>query len=93
MPWRWGGVLRKGSFDETGNFSFGVEEHTDFPGMKYEPRSGSSAWTSRWPSSARDTGGSEEGRQAKMASKHRVTRYDAMEYVKIKYGVDIVEAA
>ncbi len=31
--------------------------------------------------------------RAKMASKHRVTRYDAMEYVKNKYGVDIVEAA
>lgn len=25
------------SFDKTGNFAFGIEEHTDFPGMEYNP--------------------------------------------------------
>lgn len=28
------------SFDEEGNFSFGVPEYTDFPGMKYDPNIG-----------------------------------------------------
>jgi large subunit ribosomal protein L5 len=27
-------------FDETGNFSFGVEEHTDFPSQEYDPQIG-----------------------------------------------------
>lgn len=27
-------------FDRRGNFSFGVEEHTDFPGMSYDPQIG-----------------------------------------------------
>lgn len=27
-------------FDETGNFSFGVEEHTDFPSQEYDPTIG-----------------------------------------------------
>jgi len=27
-------------FDQTGNFSFGIEEHTDFPGMAYDPAIG-----------------------------------------------------
>ncbi|WP_435359056.1 50S ribosomal protein L5 [Haloarchaeobius sp. DFWS5] len=27
-------------FDETGNFSFGVEEHTDFPSQEYDPNVG-----------------------------------------------------
>ncbi|WP_254840422.1 50S ribosomal protein L5 [Natronomonas marina] len=27
-------------FDETGNFSFGVEEHTEFPGQEYDPEIG-----------------------------------------------------
>ena len=27
-------------FDETGNFSFGVEEHTDFPSQEYDPEIG-----------------------------------------------------
>jgi large subunit ribosomal protein L5 len=26
--------------DRTGNFSFGIEEHTDFPGMSYDPQIG-----------------------------------------------------
>lgn len=28
------------SFDRQGNFSFGIEEHTDFPGMSYDPKVG-----------------------------------------------------
>ena len=34
------GKLSKRSFDRTGNFSFGVKEYIDFPGMKYDPRIG-----------------------------------------------------
>lgn len=34
-----GGVPRS-SFDEFGNFSFGIEEHTDFEGMEYDPEVG-----------------------------------------------------
>jgi large subunit ribosomal protein L5 len=29
-----------GQFDKAGNFSFGIEEHTDFPGMSYDPQIG-----------------------------------------------------
>jgi large subunit ribosomal protein L5 len=29
-----------GQFDRSGNFSFGIEEHTDFPGMSYDPQIG-----------------------------------------------------
>ncbi|MBD3186588.1 50S ribosomal protein L5 [Candidatus Bathyarchaeota archaeon] len=32
-------LLRK-SFDDYGNFSFGVKEHINFPGMKYDPSTG-----------------------------------------------------
>ncbi|MFW6018440.1 MAG: 50S ribosomal protein L5 [Halapricum sp.] len=32
--------LDVGQFDETGNFSFGVEEHTDFPSQEYDPTIG-----------------------------------------------------
>lgn len=32
--------LSHGQFDETGNFSFGVAEHTDFPGQEYDPNVG-----------------------------------------------------
>nr|AOZ56136.1 ribosomal protein L5 [uncultured korarchaeote] len=29
--------IRKSSFDKNGNFGFGIEEHIDIPGMKYDP--------------------------------------------------------
>lgn len=89
-----GGVLRKSQFDDTGNFSFGVEEHTDFPGMKYDPDIGIFGMD---VSVALKRSGYRVARRrvarTKIASKHRITKDDAAEYVKNKYGVDIVEAA
>jgi len=32
--------LSKSQFDDTGNFSFGVEEHTEFPSQEYDPTIG-----------------------------------------------------
>jgi len=32
--------LDKTQLDENGNFSFGIEEHTDFPDMQYDPEVG-----------------------------------------------------
>ncbi|MDD2472787.1 MULTISPECIES: 50S ribosomal protein L5 [unclassified Methanoculleus] len=32
--------LALSQFDRTGNVSFGIEEHTDFPGMSYDPAIG-----------------------------------------------------
>ncbi|MDD1656145.1 MAG: 50S ribosomal protein L5 [Methanomicrobiales archaeon] len=32
--------LSRTQFDKQGNFSFGIEEHTDFPGMAYDPAIG-----------------------------------------------------
>lgn len=33
-------TLKKSQFDVCGNVSFGIEEHTDFAGMKYDPNIG-----------------------------------------------------
>jgi large subunit ribosomal protein L5 len=33
-------TLSRSQFDSLGNVSFGIEEHTDFPGMKYDPNIG-----------------------------------------------------
>jgi len=32
--------LRRSQFDDTGNVSFGIEEHTDFPSQEYDPNIG-----------------------------------------------------
>ncbi len=34
------GTVPRSSFDEFGNFSFGIEEHTDFEDMEYDPNIG-----------------------------------------------------
>jgi len=34
------GRVFRSQFDRSGNFSFGIEEHTDFPGMSYDPQIG-----------------------------------------------------
>lgn len=33
-------ILKKSQFDINGNVSYGIEEHTDFEGMKYDPNIG-----------------------------------------------------
>jgi large subunit ribosomal protein L5 len=33
-------TLRRSQFDDSGNFSFGVEEHTEFPSQEYDPNVG-----------------------------------------------------
>lgn len=33
-------TLVRSQFDSLGNVSFGIEEHTDFPGMRYDPNIG-----------------------------------------------------
>lgn len=32
--------ITRRQFDQQGNFGFGVDEHTDFPGMSYDPKIG-----------------------------------------------------
>ncbi|WP_135304328.1 50S ribosomal protein L5 [Haloarcula amylovorans] len=32
--------MKQSQFDDTGNFSFGVEEHTEFPSQEYDPSIG-----------------------------------------------------
>lgn len=34
------GKVRHNSFDNFGNFSFGIKEHIDIPGVKYDPKTG-----------------------------------------------------
>jgi len=35
-----GDIVKEKSFDNFGNYSFGINEHIDIPGVKYEPQIG-----------------------------------------------------
>jgi large subunit ribosomal protein L5 len=81
-------TLDAGSFDETGSFSFGIEEHTDFPGMSYDPEIGifgmDIAVALKRPGYRICR---RRAKKRKIPSAHRLTKEDAIAFVKEKFGV------
>lgn len=80
------------SFDPRGNFSFGIQDYTDFPGMKYDPEIGVfgmdvavSLQRPGWRVSRRAT------RARPIPRRHRVSREDGMTFMKDHFKVEVVE--
>uniref|UniRef100_A0A7C5QDH3 Large ribosomal subunit protein uL5 n=1 Tax=Caldiarchaeum subterraneum TaxID=311458 RepID=A0A7C5QDH3_CALS0 len=83
--------LKASSFDELGNVSFGIKEHLEIPGTRYDPelgiigmdvtvhvtKPGYRVATRRY-------------RRAKIGKRQRVSREEAMEFIK-SLGVTVVE--
>jgi large subunit ribosomal protein L5 len=83
--------LREKNFDKTGNFGFGIKEYIDLPGTKYDPQLGIKGFdvlvTLKKPGyriKRRKIG------KTKIPLKHRVTKNDAIEFVKTKFGVEVI---
>lgn len=78
-------------FDATGNFSFGIEEHTDFPGQSYDPMIGIYGMDI---SVVLERKGIRIARRAlqekKLPTKQRVTKDDAVAYVKEAFNVEVL---
>ena len=84
-------ALARSQFDSLGNVSFGIEEHTDFPGMRYDPnigvfgmdvtvvikRPGERICKRRIATRKVPTG-------------HRVTVEDAISFLNESYGVEVM---
>ncbi|HWQ19616.1 MAG TPA: 50S ribosomal protein L5, partial [Methanotrichaceae archaeon] len=89
-----GNVVKIGSFDQQGNFSFGIEEHTDFPGMRYDPEIGIFGMD---VSVAMKRAGYRIARrrvaQRKVPTRQKLGPEDTMGFIQKKFGVEIVEAA
>ncbi len=89
-----GNSLKSSSFDEQGNFSFGIEEHTDFPGMKYDPEIGIFGMD---VSVAMKRAGYRIARrrvcQKKLPQRQRLNKTDTMDFVQKKFSVQILEEA
>lgn len=89
-----GNTLKKSQFDMQGNFSFGIEEHTDFPGMRYDPDIGIFGMDvsvalkrAGYRIAMRRVG------QKKLPSRQRLNKDDSVEFVSKKFGIEILEAA
>jgi len=84
--------LRRSQFDETGNVSFGIEEHTDFEGQEYNPNVGIygldvtvNLVRPGYRIAKRDQ------RTQRVPSSHRLTPEDAIAYLETNFDVEVTE--
>lgn len=84
--------LYESQFDGTGNVSFGIEEHTDFPDMSYDPDIG--IFGMDVCVSLRRPGyriGRRRIQRQKIPHKHRLTHADALEWMRERYHIEVLE--
>lgn len=82
--------LSRKSFDRYGNFSFGIKEHIEIPGVKYDPEIG--IFGMDVSVSLRRSGYRVRNRRrgkAKIGSKHVLTPEEALIFVKDDLGQDV----
>ena len=88
------GILEKtvfeSQFDKSGNISFGVEEHTDFPGMSYDPQIGIFGMDVNVVLERRGIRITRRRmEQKKLPAKQRVKKEDAIAFLKEQYQVEV----
>lgn len=82
--------LSAGQFDETGNVSFGIEEHTDFPGQEYDPNVGLYGMDVTINLVRPGYRVAKRDRATRsIPQDHRLTPADAMAYLESAYGMVI----
>ncbi|MGV8176288.1 MAG: 50S ribosomal protein L5 [Candidatus Bilamarchaeaceae archaeon] len=73
--------VKAGSFDNEGNFSFGVPEYIDFPGAKYDPKMGVFGFDVCVTLSRKGRRVERRRlRQSKIGGGHRIGKEEAIEY-------------
>ncbi|WMW26404.1 50S ribosomal protein L5 [Methanolobus sediminis] len=83
--------LRLSQFDKYGNVAFGIEEHTDFPGMKYDPQIGIFGMDINVV--VNRPGYRINKRRIvkrKIPSSHRITKEDTIAFFKDEYSVEVI---
>jgi len=84
-------TLVRSQFDSLGNVSFGIEEHTDFPGMRYDPNIGVFGMditvVIKRPG---DRICKRRIATRKIPTNHRVTVEDAIAFLNDSYGVEVM---
>ncbi|MCD6512061.1 MAG: 50S ribosomal protein L5 [Thermoplasmata archaeon] len=80
------------SFDEEGNFAFGITDHTEFKDMKYDPEVGIFGMdicvTMEKPGYRIKKRRIEK---RKLPAKHRVKKEETMEFMKKEFNVEVIE--
>ena len=78
------------SFDREGNFAFGIREHIDIPGTRYDPNLGITGMDVMVTVERPGFRVSRRKRaESKVGSSHRVTPRESMRFIQEKYGVQV----
>ena len=85
-----GNSVARRSFDDFGNFSFGIREHIDIPGVKYDPTVGIIG-LDVCVSLARPGYGirKRSKHKARVGRSHRITADEARSFVAGKFGIEV----
>lgn len=84
------GVISSRSFDKQGNFAFGIREHIDIPGTRYDPRLGITGMDVMVTVERPGYDVSKRKRaQAKVGSGHRVAPEESKRYISETFGVKV----
>lgn len=79
------------SFDREGNFAFGIKEHIDIPGTRYDPSLGITGMDVivqvERPGYRVER---RRRRRSKLGRHHRMTREEAAEFIKSSFGTEVV---
>lgn len=83
--------LNKATFDDQGNFSFGIKEHIDIPGVKYDPEIGIFGMD---VSVALCRPGYRikyrRRKTRRIPGAHRVTKDEAISFMSGKFGIQVI---
>ena len=80
------------SFDQEGNFSFGIPDYTDFSGMKYDPEIGIFGMDISVTMKRKGYRISKRKmNRRKVPNKNRISSNDVKEFVKSRFNVEVVE--
>ena len=78
------------AFDDFGNFSFGIGEHIDIPGVKYDPGIGILGLDVAVALARPGYGIRKRSKhKARVGRRHRITAAEARDYVSVRFGVAI----
>ena len=83
--------IKKKSFDNEGNVSFGIKEHIDIPGIKYDPKIGILGLDVTI--SLKRPGYNiklRSNHKAKIGKNHRITKNDSIEFFTKNFGVKTI---
>ena len=85
-----GNRINPRSFDQNGNFAFGIREHIDIPGQRYDPSLGIVGMDIMATVERPGYRVSRRKRaRSRVGQSHRVTREESIEFIKQSFGVEV----